>query len=233
MKNLFVVVALLGATALNAQSQGEIQNNLFDYLRNDAIIISSKGLLKGDKSTGKYVSSFIKQNGEGTYTKNFGISVNKILDYEIGEIKTNSTNFPVMFLKRKDNSAGPEVELLVIYEDENPSNEVSILDEKREEWMKLCNDHKADELVKQLYTVDAYYYNRGRLLQGTSSISSEYSYMNSPGYTLTLTPKHLAFVSPSIAYEIGQCSGSYPLPYMLLWEKQDNGNWQIMMDSNY
>ena len=99
--------------------------------------------------------------------------------------------------------------------------------------MELCNAHRASELVSTVYTPDAYYYNCGRILQGAEAISNEYSYMNSPQYSLKLTPKHVVFVTSNIAYEIGRCSGSYPLPYMLLWKKKSDGNWQILMDSNY
>ena len=106
------------------------------------------------------------------------------------------------------------------------------IDQSRMEWMELCNAHRAEELVKQKYTMDAYYYNRGRLLQGTKSITQEYSYMNRESYSLKLAPRHVLFVTPDIVFEIGQCSGSYSNPYMLLWEKQADGNWQVLMDSN-
>lgn len=112
---------------------------------------------------------------------------------------------------------------------ENQSFEI---DQSRKEWTELCNSHRADELVKRLYHSDAYYYNRGRLLQGTKSITTEYNYMNNPGYSLKLTPKHVAFVTSDIVFEIGLCSGSYNKPYMLLWEKHTDGNWRVLMDSN-
>ena len=99
--------------------------------------------------------------------------------------------------------------------------------------MSYCNSHEVEKLVKELYVPNAYYYNRGRLLKGTKALVAEYSYMNSPNYSLQLTPKHIVSVNSEIVYEIGQCSGSYPLPYMLVWKRLENGNWQILMDSNY
>jgi ketosteroid isomerase-like protein len=120
----------------------------------------------------------------------------------------------------------------VIYEQKDVPDQPSELDESRTEWMRLCNAHQVDQLVSRLYASNAFYYNRGRLLQGTKAITKEYSYMSNPNYSLKLTPKHVAFVTPDIAYEIGQCSGSYPNPYMLLWEKEEDGRWVILMDSN-
>ena len=234
MKRLLLTLAFLRYITLNAQSQKEIGKQLFDYLKNDALILSEGDLIKGEQRVKAFVSDFSSSNGgKSTYVKNFSIEVNTILDYEIGNIQTNSDSFDVMFLKRKGDASGPKVEFLVIYKKGNSKNESSNIDTRRNEWMELCNSHKANELVRELYAPDAYYYNRGRLLQGTKAISAEYSYMNSPGYSLTLTPKHFVFVTSDVAYEIGRCSGSYPLPYMLLWEKQTGGNWQVLMDSNY
>jgi ketosteroid isomerase-like protein len=136
-----------------------------------------------------------------------------------------------MLIRRKGENSG--IEFLIMYKKTDPENQLTDIDRARKEWMKWCNSHQAGELVKNLYTKDAYYYNRGRLLKGTESITEEYAYMNSPSYSLTLTPKHVELVNSEIAFEIGKCSGSYPNPYMLLWKRQDDGNWKILMDSNY
>jgi ketosteroid isomerase-like protein len=178
------------------------------------------------------VSSF-SSSGKIIYKNNFSISVKTGLDYEVGEIQTDKETYAVMFLKGKSEFSAPKIEFLVNYKKVSSEKDKLDIDKQRNKWMELCNAHDAEELVKQLYTIESYYYNRGRLIEGTKAISAEYIYMNNPGYNLKLTPKHLVIVSSNIAYEIGQCSGSYPLPYMLLWKKQPNGNWQVLMDSNY
>ena len=68
------------------------------------------------------------------------------------------------------------------------------LKKARKKWVKLCNKHKARNLVEELYTKDAIYYNRGRVLRGHDLISQEYSYMNNPSYSLQLNPKHIEMV---------------------------------------
>ena len=221
MKSLVLVLAVF--FSVSAQSQ----NDLLSNLRKDAIILSDDGLIKDQDEVNDFVAGF----SDYSYKKDFSIAVNAALYYEIGEISIKKNTWSVMYLKRKDD--GSKIEFLVIYKGKKNKDQRADIDQARKEWMKLCNAHEAGKLVKQLYTSDAYYYNRGRLLQGTEAISKEYSYMNSPNYSLTLTPRHVVFVTPDIAFEIGRCSGSYPLPYMLLWQKQDDGSWQVLMDSNY
>ena len=233
MKRQIFVVALFASIILSAQSQKEIRKGFFNHLKTDALILSEDGLVRSAREIKDFLSDFVKSNGEvNSYKKDFSIQVSSILEYEIGEIQTNANSFSVMFLRKKDDESGPRIEFLVIYQKSNSASQPSDIDRSRTEWMELCNAHRADELVKRMYTTDAYYYNRGRLLQGTKSITEEYSYMNSPAYSLELTPRHVAFVTSDIAYEIGQCSGSYNKPYMLLWEKRVDGNWQVLMDSN-
>lgn len=234
MKQNILIWAFFVSIIPNAQSQNDLQKNIFDYLKNDALIFSGKELVRGAQDTREFISDFYETNGKkSTYKKNFSIEVNANLEYETGEIQTNSGSFPVMFIRSKADPTRPKIELMVINEEKDPVNETANLDRQRSRWMELCNTHKASELVSRLYTSDAYYYNRGRLIQGTKALSAEYSYMNNEAYSLNLTPKHVVFVTPNLAYEIGRCSGSYPYPYMLLWEKQTDGDWQIMMDSNF
>ncbi len=217
---------------LGLSSKVLAQGTFFDRLIDNSLVLHKDGLAKSKQEVKGYVSTFENTNGKvSDYRQDFTIEVNANLAYEVGEIQAGAKSFSVMFLNRKDRGLG--IEFLVIYEVTGSENQSGGLDKARNKWMKLCNAHQAGKLVEQLYTKDAYYYNRGRLLKGTKSITAEYGYMNSSSYSLKLTPKHNKFVTPEIAYEIGRCSGSYPLPYMLLWQKQTDGTWKVMMDSNY
>jgi hypothetical protein len=55
--------------------------------------------------------------------------------------------------------------------------------------------------------------------------------MNNPTYQLTLTPIAVEAAGKDIAFEIGQCSGSYGGKYILVWQKIGN-NWKVLFDSN-
>jgi hypothetical protein len=51
-------------------------------------------------------------------------------------------------------------------------------------------------------------------------------------YHLTLTPIFIEPVSATMVYEIGQCSGSYGGKYILIWQREQDGKWRILLDSN-
>ena len=110
--------------------------------------------------------------------------------------------------------------------------EKGVLDSFREQWIELCSAHDAYQLVAQSYTPNALYYNHRPLVIGIDSIAVEYDYMNQPTYSLKLTPLAVEMVSADLAYEIGQCSGSYSGKYILVWQKDDEGKWKILLDSN-
>ena len=98
--------------------------------------------------------------------------------------------------------------------------------------MALCNQHDAQQLVAQMYTANAMYYNHKPVVVGRKDITIEYDYMNQANYSLHLEPIIVETLTPALVFEIGQCSGSYGGKYMLIWEKQKDGSWQVLMDSN-
>lgn len=119
---------------------------------------------------------------------------------------------------------------------ENTSASASVdttdIAKRRELWMTLCNSHEVENLVKQLYTSNTMYYNHKPIVQGTEGLIKEYGYMNTKNYSLNLSPLTLEVINANYAFEIGQCSGSYNGNYILIWEKQADGNWKILIDSN-
>jgi len=87
-------------------------------------------------------------------------------------------------------------------------------------------------LITNTYVENAVYYNNNRLTIGTDHIIKEYQYMNNPAYQLTLIPIILEGVNETLAFEIGQCSGSYGGKYILVWGKRKGTSWKIIFDSN-
>ena len=106
------------------------------------------------------------------------------------------------------------------------------LEERRELWMEKCNAHAVEDLVNSLYTDNTMYYNHRPMVQGHETLSSVYQYMARPSYSLQLEPLHLLAVHEGLVFEIGQCSGSYPGKYILVWVKTPSGEWKILLDSN-
>ena len=103
---------------------------------------------------------------------------------------------------------------------------------RRKQWMEYCNTHKVAELVYDLYSPNTLYYNHRPLVKGSQALVREYGYMNSESYSLALHPLIVHVVNDSTVFEIGQCKGSYNGKYILIWKKEEDGQWRIFIDSN-
>jgi len=154
------------------------------------------------------------------------------IQYKISAAQSNSNQlFTILTILKKDQAAW-KAELMFISKSTKTSLPLDELNARRYEWMRLCNQHNADSLVKELYTPDALYFNHKPLIKGTADIIKEYGYMNQSNYHLALTPLHIEPVSDSLIFEIGQSSGSYGGKYILVWKKTTGGDWMVYMDSN-
>lgn len=109
--------------------------------------------------------------------------------------------------------------------------EKQLLD-RRKQWMAYCNSHQVDNLVNDLYSSNTLYFNQRPLVKGKEALIKEYGYMNNERYTLSLHPEMTHTVNDSTVIEIGQCKGSYGGKYILVWKKEDDGQWRIFIDSN-
>lgn len=233
-KVIYVFVLIVSVHLPSLGQQSEPIKDFESTYHNDIIGVSKNGIIKGKDAMTAYLKKLL--DGEGAllnFKEHFKVSVNQNLDYAIGSFQTEQgSNFTYLAISIKTDDQEKKI-LEVLYEVSNAEKIPEEINKAREKWMTLCNQHNAKKLVEALYTDNAIYYNRGRLLRGHDQLSQEYSYMNSPSYKLQLTPKHVEMVSEDTAFEIGRCSGSYPLPYMLVWKKQADGNWKIYLDSNY
>lgn len=160
------------------------------------------------------------------------IAASPTIDYEIVEMEAAGGKLlkQLIIWRKTDNLLLRELEATFLAERQISPDPA--IDEARNKWMELCNKHLPAELVAQVYTPDAIYYNHKPVVTGTTAISREYGYMASPQYNLKLTPLHLEMLSPDMAFELGQCSGSYGGKYVLIWVKNGEGSWQVALDSN-
>ena len=129
-------------------------------------------------------------------------------------------------------NAGNKIALQFLAKPGNDNSWPPAIDQQRIKWMELCNSHKVEKLITQLYTANTLYFNKGSLISGHNKLIEEYQYMARPQYNLKLSPLNTFRVSDTIAFEIGQCSGSYPNKYVLVWQKEASGDWKILLDSN-
>ena len=159
-------------------------------------------------------------------------SVKDTLRYEIGRFETSEKGaFAHLIVWRYQSDYWRrEVEVIA------PYGEVKVaaqdIDGARAAWIEACNRHDPLALVKEHYAAHAVYYSHKPHLQGTEAIAKEYGYMARANYQLNLTPLWMEPVSDDLAFEIGQCDGSYRGKYMLVWQKGRDGAWRVLFDSN-
>jgi len=155
------------------------------------------------------------------------------LVYEVGTLLTDKQEMYPYIVSWNGSNGTWQRELEALARKTTGKNDSAQINVAREKWMQLCNAHNHKKLVENLYLKDAYYYNKGRVMEGWESLFTEYKYMSQPGYQLTLNPASVMMVQPDLAYEVGRCSGSYGGHYILMWEKQRDGEWKLALDSNY
>ncbi len=240
-KLFFILLALLisyDAPAQEVNKETQIDNKMLQSIDSQyhpkVIGLSKNGLVEGREAMKLFLVDFDKKQGSTVNFKTlYQVPVYQKLEYEIGLSETaKGGQFAHIIIWLKENDAKQKI-ADVAFEKTSEIEVPAELANAREKWMKLCASKNAKKLVSELYTNDAIYYNRGRILIGHDQLSKEYSYMNDPSYSLKLSPKHIEMVAEDLIYEIGMCSGSYNLPYILVWKKQQDGNWKIYMDSNY
>jgi len=163
--------------------------------------------------------------------KKFVAVLDSTIIYEIGRIwSTDQTYAHLLIWRNTNGTLKRELEFVTpIGYKKNKQEDITA---SRTQWMKLCNAHNAAELVNEMYTENALYYNHKPMVIGREAITAEYHYMNNTEYELTLNPSIVEIVNETLAFEIGQCSGSYPGNYVLIWQKGKDGKWRILMDSN-
>lgn len=198
-----------------------------------AVLISPEGVIyKTPQQRAVFYSNFKSQVGEiSSVTTIRQEAVTPGIRFEIGYFVTaaNKKFMHLLVASKGKNEFVREVEVLSEFDAE--PIDLEGLNKARTRWMKLCNSHQANELVRVAYASNAVYYNNNRMLVGTQAIGQEYKYMNNPSYQLTLTPLAVEAAGKDLVFELGQCSGSYQGKYTLVWKKI-NGDWKVLFDSN-
>ncbi len=204
------------------------------YANKAVKVISKDSILHDAKGISKY---YLNRPGKIAEVQSIFItSANRDegIDYELIRYKTeNSGEYVQLVIWRMEGRKRVREFEYDVKRDvsghNDPKDEIS---RRRYRWIQLCNAHKAENLVTQLYTSDAIYFNHKPLVIGTEAISRAYGYMNENSYSLTLEPLKVEMVREDMAFEIGQCKGSYGGKYVIVWKKEA-GRWKVFIDSNF
>lgn len=216
------------ATVINSQidSLESLYTEKAVKIKADGTVINGrKEIVEDWRKAGLAIDSFsliqnIIANKKSTY------------EYEISAFWTKDKRQYKQLVIWNNNDGKKLKELEMVVEVSEIEPDITAIDSQRANWIRLCNLHNAQDLVTQVYTPNSIYYNHKPVVIGRELITKEYGYMNNEKYQLMLNPIIVEPVNENLVFEIGQCAGSYRGKYILVWQKMDNGDWQILMDSN-
>ncbi|MEO6347962.1 MAG: hypothetical protein ABIO60_08630 [Aquaticitalea sp.] len=204
------------------------------YASNAVKVISADSIINSSSQIAKYYG--IHNNSIISIESLFSVEANigRRINYELVKYKTESLKdyIQLVIWRLEDEKIIREFEFTKESTLESTKVDTTNISEKRKLWIELCNTHNSENLVKQLYSKNAIYFNHKPIVKGIKDLIKEYDYMNNKDYTLNLQPLKLEVVNADFAIEIGQCIGSYNGKYILVWKKQADGNWKIDFDSN-
>ena len=118
------------------------------------------------------------------------------------------------------------------------SNDLSeTIDQQREDWVTLANQHDPQSYINALYSEGATYFSNGQLSEGRAEIVERYVYMENPNYQVDLEKEKLWLVSDEQILEVGRYfTGPERIGdggiYVILWEQIDD-RWMIALDFNF
>jgi ketosteroid isomerase-like protein len=100
-------------------------------------------------------------------------------------------------------------------------------------WIEYANKNSAIALAQKTYTEDFLYFNRGNKYRGYDNLAEIYSYMNDKDFHVTLNQDINVMIQEDLSFEIGTWTSEGKGKYIIIWKKQENGEWKILLDSNW
>lgn len=219
------------AKRINTKHKDSIKNF---YSTNSVKIISPDNIIDNSNQIANYYSA---QKGKiQSINSLFSVEANnkRKINYELISYKTDNRKefIGIVIWKIENGKIIREFEFTKESNLDSKKFDTTNIDERRKLWIQFCNENNSKNLVEELYSNNTIYYNHKPLIKGRDDLIKEYSYMNNKNYHLQLHPLILKAVNSNLVFEIGQCTGSYDGKYILVWEKNFDGKWKIIIDSN-
>ncbi len=214
--------------ALNGEA-----NLLKDVYFPQALHINPEGeVIEGAEKISEFWQNFPEKIDSVYMTGKEIVGIAEEYAYELGGFFTQSGKEYRHVLIWNLKGEKPVRELEFVAQAQEVTWEQEPIDARRRRWVELCNAHQAQVLVDSVYAENALYYNHRPLAKGRAEIGKIYGYMNDPKYNLDLQPLFVDRATEDLSLEIGQCSGSYGGKYVIVWQKNEDRVWRVLLDSN-
>ena len=214
------------------------KNEIKNFYIENAILINNNGdCIIGNNQINDYYKNNLKELSSIKSIKTYVRVVAEANVYEIGfyYTKIKSIYSYLTSLRKNGNNWYRELEVLSKNTINNNTNFNKDIDIKRKMISDIINnEHNVKKLVEKVYENKAYYYSRGNLIQGREKIINSLTHMSNLNSIFNLKPETKIQINPDKAYEIGEWNLNQRTgKYILIWRKQSNDDWKIMLDSNY
>ena len=156
--------------------------------------------------------------------------------FEIGKLRLPNDEIYLSLTawsKYNDGPARKEVEYIDPYDGNLEKMNLRPIHAKRKNWVDYSNDHNPEKLVESTYHRNGYYLSSGRIRMGADKIIEAYQYMKRPNWSIELIPQHIHPVHENLIYEVGRYESTGTGSYLLIWTKDDQGDWKILLDFNF
>ncbi|MEL7005083.1 MAG: hypothetical protein AAFN93_20440 [Bacteroidota bacterium] len=230
----FVIIYFL--ISCNAEKRPPAKKHLqndgpkIDYSNQSVKILRDGSFIEGKEK----IALYNRENplSVDSLNKIFSVKANDQFVYEIHSTRSQGIPYKQITISEVGNTNNRALELITQADTANLEHLKEQISARRDEWIERCNQHNAEDLITEMYLIEAIYFNHKPVIANQDSLIKEYGYMNRPNYSLHLKPLHVEMVTNNLAYEIGQCSGSYGGKYIIIWTKDKNDKWSVMADSN-
>lgn len=207
------------------------------YRENAVLFFDRENYIKGNQAICQFYSknrNQIEQVKSIHTTYRVRLSENPDMVYEIGYMITEKDaryDFIIIW-SSEEGTWLRELEVITLYASNSSAQEG--IDAVRRKWVALANEHSPERLSTEVYAEDFTYYNRNTIYQGYDKLCEAYSYMKEPDFQIDLKKEFSVVVQPDLVYEMGKWMNSdYSGSYIIIWKKQQNGEWKIAFDSNW
>lgn len=203
------------------------------YSRNFAIFTHESKVLRDEKDVSEYYSNLFSPDNKiievlPKYRINAGIK----FVYEIGDYVAKNTSYSYVLIWEKKGANWVKEMEVISEKSPNLNYPLDEVDNARLKWADVSMANDPDKLVDEVYQKKCYYFTRGKLINNPASLKIEFAYMKYDG--VDIEGEFTYRVNENIVYDIGNynTNNSYFGYYIIVWEKDSEGQWKAFLDAN-